>query len=135
MATKEQVENQEVDSLYDFLQAPPKEKEIEVPQFPGKKFRISRMTKSESDKSIFSKLSIKDGSLSDSFMPQIVIDHLIFPNLKSAEFLTKRKYATPEDALNDIFLIDTIELIYSEIRNFSNVGESISEAVSKVKNS
>ena len=83
----------------------------------------------------FSKLSIKDGSLSGSFMPQIVIDHLVFPNLKNAEFLTKRGYATPEDALNSIFLIDTIEMIYKEIRDFSNAGESIQEAVSTVKNS
>lgn len=130
---KEQNE-QQVESLYDFLQEPPREKEIEVPQFPGQKFKISRMTKSESDKSIFSKLSIKDGSLSGSFMPQIVIDHLVFPNLKNAEFLTKRGYATPEDALNSIFLIDTIEMIYKEIRDFSNAGESIQEAVSTVKN-
>ena len=51
---KEQNE-QQVESLYDFLQEPPREKEIEVPQFPGQKLKISRMTKSESDKSIFFK--------------------------------------------------------------------------------
>ena len=126
---------QQVDSLYDFLKVPPKEKEIETKQYPGVKFKISRMTKSESDKAIFSKLDIKEGSFSGSFMPKVVIDHLVYPNFRNADFLTKKGYASPEDALNDFFLIDTIEYVYEEIKKFSNAGASVVEAAKTVKNS
>lgn len=131
----EKKEYEDVDSLYDFLKAPPRQKEITVPQFGATKLIISRMTKTEYDSAIFSHMNVETGRFTSSYMPGVVLKHLIFPDLRNEKFLTKGKFASPEEAIDALFQLDTVEKIYAEILKLSRTDETVNTAVGIVKNS
>jgi hypothetical protein len=130
----EKNESENIDSLYDFLKPLPREKEIAVPQFGDRKLKISRITKTEYDGVIYSHINGVTKKFESSFMPGVVVNHLVSPNLRNAEFLQRNKFETAEEALNACFQIDSIERIYGEILKFSGVQETMTKDVSVVKN-
>jgi hypothetical protein len=68
----------------------------------------------------------------DKLRKTVILNHVIEPNLRDADFLKEAGYTSPYDMLNDIFTAEELMDIYNSIRDLGNI--DINESIEQAKN-
>ena len=103
------------------------------------KFTIGSMTKDELEK--YQKLCVirdKKGNVlkqdSMKFSELVIINHLLYPNFKSAEFLQKLGVNTPAQGLSKVLKVGEITALSDRIMKFNGFDEDFEDIRVKAKN-
>ena len=103
------------------------------------KFTIGSMTKDELEK--YQKLCVirdKKGNVlkqdSMKFSELVIVNHLLYPNFKSAEFLQKLGVNTPAQGLSKVLKVGEITALSDRIMKFNGFDEDFEDIRTKAKN-
>ena len=103
------------------------------------KFKIGSMTRDELEK--YQKLCIirdKKGNVirqdSMKFSELVIVNHLLYPNFKSAEFLQKIGVNTPSQGLSKVLKVGEITALSEKIMKFNGFDEDFEDIRTKAKN-
>lgn len=103
------------------------------------KFTIGSMTRDELEK--YQKICIirdKRGNVlkqdSMKFSELVIINHLLYPNFKSAEFLQKLGVNTPSQGLSKVLKVGEITALSEKIMKFNGFDEDFEDIRTKAKN-
>lgn len=103
------------------------------------KFTIGSMTRDELEK--YQKLCIirdKKGNVirqdSMKFSELVIVNHLLYPNFKSAEFLQKIGVNTPSQGLSKVLKVGEITALSEKIMKFNGFDEDFEDIRTKAKN-
>ena len=103
------------------------------------KFTIGSMTRDELEK--YQKLCIirdKKGNVikqdSMKFSELVIVNHLLYPNFKSAEFLQKIGVNTPSQGLSKVLKVGEITALSEKIMKFNGFDEDFEDIRAKAKN-
>ena len=140
---KEELQGENVMTLEDFLATHSVENLTEEivlnERLKDFKFTIGSMTKDELEK--YQKLCVirdKKGNVikqdSMKFSELVIINHLIYPNFKSAEFLQKLGVNTPAQGLSKVLKVGEITALSDRIMKFNGFDEDFEDIRAKAKN-
>ena len=140
---KEELQGENVMTLEDFLATHTVENLTEEivlnERLKDFKFTIGSMTKDELEK--YQKLCVirdKKGNVikqdSMKFSELVIINHLIYPNFKSAEFLQKLGVNTPAQGLSKVLKVGEITALSDRIMKFNGFDEDFEDIRAKAKN-
>ena len=140
---KEELQGENVMTLEDFLATHSVENLTEDivlnERLKDFKFTIGSMTKDELEK--YQKLCVirdKKGNVlkqdSMKFSELVIINHLIYPNFKSAEFLGKLGVNTPAQGLSKVLKVGEITALSDRIMKFNGFDEDFEDIRAKAKN-
>lgn len=140
---KEELQGENVMTLEDFLATHSVENLTEEivlnERLKDFKFKIGSMTKDELEK--YQKLCVirdKKGNVlkqdSMKFSELVIINHLIYPNFKSAEFLGKLGVNTPAQGLSKVLKVGEITALSDRIMKFNGFDEDFEDIRTKAKN-
>lgn len=140
---KEELQGENVMTLEDFLATHSVENLTEEivlnERLKDFKFTIASMTKDELEK--YQKLCVirdKKGNVlkqdSMKFSELVIINHLIYPNFKSAEFLQKLGVSTPAQGLSKVLKVGEITALSDRIMKFNGFDEDFEDIRTKAKN-
>ena len=140
---KEELQGENVMTLEDFLATHSVENLTEEivlnERLKDFKFTIASMTKDELEK--YQKLCVirdKKGNVlkqdSMKFSELVIINHLIYPNFKSAEFLQKLGVSTPAQGLSKVLKVGEITALSDRIMKFNGFDEDFEDIRAKAKN-
>jgi len=140
---KEELQGENVMTLEDFLATHSVENLTEDivlnERLKDFKFKIGSMTKDELEK--YQKLCVirdKKGNVlkqdSMKFSELVIINHLIYPNFKSAEFLQKLGVNTPAQGLSKVLKVGEITALSDRIMKFNGFDEDFEDIRAKAKN-
>ena len=140
---KEELQGENVMTLEDFLATHSVENLTEDivlnERLKDFKFKIGSMTKDELEK--YQKLCVirdKKGNVlkqdSMKFSELVIINHLIYPNFKSAEFLQKLGVNTPAQGLSKVLKVGEITALSDRIMKFNGFDEDFEDIRTKAKN-
>ena len=140
---KEELQGENVMTLEDFLATHSVENLTEDivlnERLKDFKFTIGSMTKDELEK--YQKLCVirdKKGNVlkqdSMKFSELVIINHLIYPNFKSAEFLGKLGVNTPAQGLSKVLKVGEITALSDRIMKFNGFDEDFEDIRTKAKN-
>ena len=140
---KEELQGENVMTLEDFLATHSVENLTEDivlnERLKDFKFTIGSMTKDELEK--YQKLCVirdKKGNVlkqdSMKFSELVIINHLIYPNFKSAEFLQKLGVNTPAQGLSKVLKVGEITALSDRIMKFNGFDEDFEDIRAKAKN-
>lgn len=140
---KEELQGENVMTLEDFLATHSVENLTEEivlnERLKDFKFTIASMTKDELEK--YQKLCVirdKKGNVlkqdSMKFSELVIINHLIYPNFKSAEFLQKLGVNTPAQGLSKVLKVGEITALSDRIMKFNGFDEDFEDIRTKAKN-
>lgn len=103
------------------------------------KFTIGSMTRDELER--YQKLCIirdKKGNVirqdSMKFSELVIVNHLLYPNFKSAEFLQKIGVNTPSQGLSKVLKVGEITALSEKIMKFNGFDEDFEDIRTKAKN-
>ena len=103
------------------------------------KFTIGSMTKDELEK--YQKLCVirdKKGNVvkqdSMKFSELVIVNHLLYPNFKSQEFLQKLGVNTPAQGLSKVLKVGEITALSDRIMKFNGFDEDFEDIRAKAKN-
>lgn len=103
------------------------------------KFTICSMTRDELER--YQKLCIirdKKGNVirqdSMKFSELVIVNHLLYPNFKSAEFLQKIGVNTPAQGLSKVLKVGEITALSEKIMKFNGFDEDFEDIRAKAKN-
>ena len=103
------------------------------------KFTIGSMTRDELER--YQKLCIirdKKGNVirqdSMKFSELVIVNHLLYPNFKSAEFLQKIGVNTPAQGLSKVLKVGEITALSEKIMKFNGFDEDFEDIRAKAKN-
>ena len=103
------------------------------------KFTIGSMTRDELEK--YQKLCIirdKKGNVirqdSMKFSELVIVNHLLYPNFKSAEFWQKIGVNTPSQGLSKVLKVGEITALSEKIMKFNGFDEDFEDIRTKAKN-
>jgi hypothetical protein len=103
------------------------------------KFTIGSMTRDELER--YQKLCIirdKKGNVikqdSMKFSELVIVNHLLYPNFKSAEFLGKLGVNTPAQGLSKVLKVGEITALSEKIMKFNGFDEDFEDIRTKAKN-
>ena len=103
------------------------------------KFTIGSMTRDELEK--YQKLCIirdKKGNVirqdSMKFSELVIVNHLLYPNFKSAEFLQKIGVNTPSQGISKVLKVGEITALSEKIMKFNGFDEDFEDIRTKAKN-
>ena len=140
---KEELQGENIMTLEDFLATHSVENLTEDivlnERLKDFKFTIGSMTKDELEK--YQKLCVirdKKGNVlkqdSMKFSELVIINHLIYPNFKSAEFLQKLGVNTPAQGLSKVLKVGEITALSDRIMKFNGFDEDFEDIRTKAKN-
>lgn len=140
---KEELQGENVMTLEDFLATHTVENLTEEivlnERLKDFKFTIGSMTKDELEK--YQKLCVirdKKGNVlkqdSMKFSELVIINHLLYPNFKSAEFLQKLGVNTPAQGLSKVLKVGEITALSDRIMKFNGFDEDFEDIRVKAKN-
>ena len=140
---KEELQGENVMTLEDFLATHSVENLTEEivlnERLKDFKFTIGSMTKDELEK--YQKVCVirdKKGNVlkqdSMKFSELVIINHLIYPNFKSAEFLQKLGVNTPAQGLSKVLKVGEITALSDRIMKFNGFDEDFEDIRTKAKN-
>lgn len=140
---KEELQGENIMTLEDFLATHSVENLTEDivlnERLKDFKFKIGSMTKDELEK--YQKLCVirdKKGNVlkqdSMKFSELVIINHLIYPNFKSAEFLQKLGVNTPAQGLSKVLKVGEITALSDMIMKFNGFDEDFEDIRTKAKN-
>nr|DAM73037.1 MAG TPA: tail assembly chaperone protein [Bacteriophage sp.] len=140
---KEELQGENIMTLEDFLATHSVENLTEDivlnERLKDFKFTIGSMTKDELEK--YQKLCVirdKKGNVlkqdSMKFSELVIINHLIYPNFKSAEFLQKLGVNTPAQGLSKVLKVGEITALSDRIMKFNGFDEDFEDIRAKAKN-
>ena len=140
---KEELQGENVMTLEDFLATHSVENLTEDivlnERLKDFKFTIGSMTKDELEK--YQKLCVirdKKGNVlkqdSMKFSELVIVNHLLYPNFKSAEFLQKLGVNTPAQGLSKVLKVGEITALSDRIMKFNGFDEDFEDIRAKVKN-
>lgn len=140
---KEELQGENIMTLEDFLATHSVENLTEDivlnERLKDFKFKIGSMTKDELEK--YQKLCVirdKKGNVlkqdSMKFSELVIINHLIYPNFKSAEFLQKLGVNTPAQGLSKVLKVGEITALSDRIMKFNGFDEDFEDIRTKAKN-
>ncbi|MGP1488361.1 MAG: phage tail assembly chaperone [Peptoanaerobacter stomatis] len=103
------------------------------------KFKIGSMTRDELEK--YQKLCVirdKKGNVikqdSMKFSELVIVNHLLYPNFKSQEFLQKLGVNTPAQGLAKVLKVGEITALSEKIMKFNGFDEDFEDIRAKAKN-
>ena len=103
------------------------------------KFKIGSMTRDELEK--YQKICVirdKKGNVlkqdSMKFSELVIVNHLLYPNFKSAEFLQKLGVNTPAQGLSKVLKVGEITALSERIMKFNGFDEDFEDIRAKAKN-
>lgn len=103
------------------------------------KFTIGSMTKDELEK--YQKICVirdKKGNVikqdSMKFSELVIVNHLLYPNFKSQEFLQKLGVNTPSQGLSKVLKVGEITALSDRIMKFNGFDEDFEDIRTKAKN-
>ena len=140
---KEELQGESVMTLEDFLATHTVENLTEDivlnERLKDFKFKIGSMTKDELEK--YQKLCVirdKKGNVlkqdSMKFSELVIVNHLLYPNFKSAEFLQKLGVNTPAQGLSKVLKVGEITALSDRIMKFNGFDEDFEDIRTKAKN-
>ena len=140
---KEELQGENVMTLEDFLATHTVENLTEEivlnERLKDFKFTIGSMTKDELEK--YQKLCVirdKKGNVlkqdSMKFSELVIVNHLLYPNFKSAEFLQKLGVNTPAQGLSKVLKVGEITALSDRIMKFNGFDEDFEDIRAKAKN-
>ena len=140
---KEELQGENVMTLEDFLATHSVENLTEEivlnERLKDFKFKIGSMTKDELEK--YQKLCVirdKKGNVlkqdSMKFSELVIVNHLLYPNFKSAEFLQKLGVNTPAQGLSKVLKVGEITALSDRIMKFNGFDEDFEDIRAKAKN-
>lgn len=140
---KEELQGENVMTLEDFLVTHSVENLTEDivlnERLKDFKFTIGSMTKDELEK--YQKLCVirdKKGNVlkqdSMKFSELVIVNHLLYPNFKSAEFLQKLGVNTPAQGLSKVLKVGEITALSDRIMKFNGFDEDFEDIRAKAKN-
>ena len=140
---KEELQGENVMTLEDFLATHSVENLTEEivlnERLKDFKFTIGSMTKDELEK--YQKLCVirdKKGNVlkqdSMKFSELVIVNHLLYPNFKSAEFLQKLGVNTPAQGLSKVLKVGEITALSDRIMKFNGFDEDFEDLRAKAKN-
>lgn len=140
---KEELQGENVMTLEDFLAKHSVENLTEDivlnERLKDFKFKIGSMTKDELEK--YQKLCVirdKKGNVlkqdSMKFSELVIVNHLLYPNFKSAEFLQKLGVSTPAQGLSKVLKVGEITALSDRIMKFNGFDEDFEDIRAKAKN-
>ena len=140
---KEELQGENIMTLEDFLATHSVENLTEDivlnERLKDFKFTIGSMTKDELEK--YQKVCVirdKKGNVlkqdSMKFSELVIINHLIYPNFKSAEFLQKLGVNTPAQGLSKVLKVGEITALSDRIMKFNGFDEDFEDIRTKAKN-
>ena len=140
---KEELQGENVMTLEDFLATHSVENLTEDivlnERLKDFKFKIGSMTKDELEK--YQKLCVirdKKGNVlkqdSMKFSELVIVNHLLYPNFKSAEFLQKLGVNTPAQGLSKVLKVGEITALSDRIMKFNGFDEDFEDIRTKAKN-
>jgi hypothetical protein len=140
---KEELQGENIMTLEDFLATHSVENLTEDivlnERLKDFKFTIGSMTKDELEK--YQKVCVirdKKGNVlkqdSMKFSELVIINHLIYPNFKSAEFLQKLGVNTPAQGLSKVLKVGEITALSDRIMKFNGFDEDFEDIRAKAKN-
>ena len=140
---KEELQGENVMTLEDFLATHSVENLTEDivlnERLKDFKFTIGSMTKDELEK--YQKLCVirdKKGNVlkqdSMKFSELVIVNHLLYPNFKSAEFLQKLGVNTPAQGLSKVLKVGEITALSDRIMKFNGFDEDFEDIRAKAKN-
>lgn len=140
---KEELQSENVMTLEDFLATHSVENLTEEivlnERLKDFKFTIASMTKDELEK--YQKLCVirdKKGNVvkqdSMKFSELVIVNHLLYPNFKSQEFLQKLGVNTPAQGLSKVLKVGEITALSDRIMKFNGFDEDFEDIRTKAKN-
>ena len=140
---KEELQGENVMTLEDFLATHSVENLTEEivlnERLKDFKFTIGSMTKDELEK--YQKLCVirdKKGNVvkqdSMKFSELVIVNHLLYPNFKSAELLQKLGVNTPAQGLSKVLKVGEITALSERIMKFNGFDEDFEDIRAKAKN-
>ena len=140
---KEELQGENIMTLEDFLATHSVENLTEEivlnERLKDFKFIIGSMTKDELEK--YQKLCVirdKKGNVlkqdSMKFSELVIVNHLLYPNFKSAEFLQKLGVNTPAQGLSKVLKVGEITALSDRIMKFNGFDEDFEDIRAKAKN-
>ena len=140
---KEELQGENIMTLEDFLATHTVENLTEDiilnERLKDFKFTIGSMTRDELEK--YQKLCIirdKKGNVikqdSMKFSELVIVNHLLYPNFKSAEFLQKLGVNTPSQGLSKVLKVGEITALSEKIMKFNGFDEDFEDIRTKAKN-
>ena len=140
---KEELQGENIMTLEDFLATHSVENLTEDivlnERLKDFKFTIGSMTKDELEK--YQKLCVirdKKGNVlkqdSMKFSELVIINHLLYPNFKSQEFLQKLGVNTPAQGLSKVLKVGEITALSDRIMKFNGFDEDFEDIRAKAKN-
>ncbi len=140
---KEELQGENIMTLEDFLATHSVENLTEDivlnERLKDFKFTIGSMTKDELEK--YQKLCVirdKKGNVlkqdSMKFSELVIVNHLLYPNFKSAEFLQKLGVNTPAQGLSKVLKVGEITALSDRIMKFNGFDEDFEDIRAKAKN-
>lgn len=140
---KEELQGENVMTLEDFLATHTVENLTEDivlnKRLKDFKFTIGSMTKDELEK--YQKLCVirdKKGNVlkqdSMKFSELVIVNHLLYPNFKSQEFLQKLGVNTPAQGLSKVLKVGEITALSDRIMKFNGFDEDFEDIRTKAKN-
>ena len=140
---KEELQGENIMTLEDFLATHSVENLTEDivlnERLKDFKFTIGSMTKDELEK--YQKLCVirdKKGNVlkqdSMKFSELVIVNHLLYPNFKSQEFLEKLGVNTPAQGLSKVLKVGEITALSDRIMKFNGFDEEFEDIRAKAKN-
>lgn len=140
---KEELQGENVMTLEDFLATHSVENLTEEivlnERLKDFKFKIGSMTRDELEK--YQKICVirdKKGNVlkqdSMKFSELVIVNHLLYPNFKSAEFLQKLGVNTPAQGLSKVLKVGEITALSERIMKFNGFDEDFEDIRAKAKN-
>lgn len=140
---KEELQGENVMTLEDFLATHTVENLTEEiilnERLKDFKFTIGSMTKDELEK--YQKICIvrdKKGNVlkqdSMKFSELVIVNHLLYPNFKSQEFLEKLGVNTPAQGISKVLKVGEITALSDRIMKFNGFDEDFEDIRQKAKN-
>lgn len=140
---KEELQGENIMTLEDFLATHSVENLTEDivlnERLKDFKFKIGSMTKDELEK--YQKLCVirdKKGNVvkqdSMKFSELVIVNHLLYPNFKSQEFLQKLGVNTPAQGLSKVLKVGEITALSDRIMKFNGFDEDFEDIRTKAKN-
>ena len=140
---KEELQGENIMTLEDFLATHTVENLTEDiilnERLKDFKFTIGSMTRDELEK--YQKLCIirdKKGNVirqdSMKFSELVIVNHLLYPNFKSAEFLQKIGVNTPSQGISKVLKVGEITALSEKIMKFNGFDEDFEDIRTKAKN-
>nr|DAX18379.1 MAG TPA: tail assembly chaperone protein [Caudoviricetes sp.] len=140
---KEELQGENVMTLEDFLATHSVENLTEDiilnERLKDFKFTIGSMTRDKLEK--YQKLCVirdKKGNVlkqdSMKFSELVIVNHLLYPNFKSAEFLQKLGVNTPAQGLSKVLKVGEITALSDKIMKFNGFDEDFEDIRTKAKN-